>query len=155
MGHQLTGVGAVSWMATAGQDAPTTRTRSSCKPVHPEADLPHDLPIAIRTLWRRDGERWEEWERRHQPVSLQDIASMVLDYLEVDMGGAPVSEVEEWCAHCCQYRHEEDACRELDWEPEEEGSGEELITITVFVYSFPGLAQPILAVFVTRGVIVG
>ncbi|MGH0133027.1 UNVERIFIED_CONTAM: hypothetical protein FKN15_035393, partial [Acipenser sinensis] len=55
-----------------------------------------------------------------------DIASMVLDYLEVDMGGAPVSEVEEWCAHCCQYRHEEDTCRELDWEPEEEESGEEV-----------------------------
>ncbi|MGH0117527.1 UNVERIFIED_CONTAM: hypothetical protein FKN15_038047 [Acipenser sinensis] len=32
MGHLLTGVGAVRRMATAGQDVPTTRTRSSCKP---------------------------------------------------------------------------------------------------------------------------
>ncbi|MGH0115974.1 UNVERIFIED_CONTAM: hypothetical protein FKN15_060438 [Acipenser sinensis] len=94
--------------------------------VHPETDLPHDLPIAIRTLWRRDGERWEEWERRHHPVSLQDIASMVLDYLEVDMGGVPVIEVEEWCAHCCQYGHEEDTCQELDLEPDKENSGEEV-----------------------------
>ncbi|MGH0177248.1 UNVERIFIED_CONTAM: hypothetical protein FKN15_074201 [Acipenser sinensis] len=96
--------------------------------MHPEADLFHDLPIAINTLWRRDGGRWEKWEAEHHPASFAElaIASMVLDYLEADMGGAPVSEVEEWCAHCCQYRHEEDACRELDWQPEEEESGEEV-----------------------------
>ncbi|MGH0120541.1 UNVERIFIED_CONTAM: hypothetical protein FKN15_067278 [Acipenser sinensis] len=32
MGHLLTGVGTVRWMATTGKDTPTTRARSSCKP---------------------------------------------------------------------------------------------------------------------------
>ncbi|MGH0118047.1 UNVERIFIED_CONTAM: hypothetical protein FKN15_052052 [Acipenser sinensis] len=60
--------------------------------VHPEADLFHDLPTALSTLWHRDGERWEEWEREHHPGSLQEIAVMVLAYLAIDEGEIPLLE---------------------------------------------------------------
>ncbi|MGH0144234.1 UNVERIFIED_CONTAM: hypothetical protein FKN15_048689 [Acipenser sinensis] len=60
--------------------------------VHPEADLFHDLPTALSTLWHRDGERWEEWEREHHPGSLQEIAVMVQAYLAIDMGEIPLLE---------------------------------------------------------------
>ncbi|MGH0117217.1 UNVERIFIED_CONTAM: hypothetical protein FKN15_046138 [Acipenser sinensis] len=58
--------------------------------MHPEADLFHDLPIAINTLWRRDGGRWEKWEAQHHPASFAELALMVVNYLAVDMGEAPV-----------------------------------------------------------------
>ncbi|MGH0116885.1 UNVERIFIED_CONTAM: hypothetical protein FKN15_040874 [Acipenser sinensis] len=58
--------------------------------MHPEADLFHDLPIAINTLWRRDGRRWEKWEAQHHPASFAELALMVVNYLAVDMGEAPV-----------------------------------------------------------------
>ncbi|MGH0115872.1 UNVERIFIED_CONTAM: hypothetical protein FKN15_054228 [Acipenser sinensis] len=58
--------------------------------MHPEADLFHDLPIAINTLWRRDGGRWEKWEAEHHPASFAELALMVVNYLAVDMGEAPV-----------------------------------------------------------------
>ncbi|MGH0152349.1 UNVERIFIED_CONTAM: hypothetical protein FKN15_022278 [Acipenser sinensis] len=58
--------------------------------MHPEADLFHDLPIAINTLWRRDGGRWERWEAQHHPASFAELALMVVNYLAVDMGEAPV-----------------------------------------------------------------
>ncbi|MGH0139562.1 UNVERIFIED_CONTAM: hypothetical protein FKN15_036131 [Acipenser sinensis] len=54
--------------------------------MHPEADLFHDLPIAINTLWRRDGGRWEKWEAEHHPASFAELALMVVNYLAVDMG---------------------------------------------------------------------
>ncbi|MGH0125522.1 UNVERIFIED_CONTAM: hypothetical protein FKN15_043372 [Acipenser sinensis] len=57
--------------------------------MHPEADLFHDLPIAINTLWRRDGGRWEKWEAEHHPASFAELALMVVNYLAVDMGDAP------------------------------------------------------------------
>ncbi|MGH0118770.1 UNVERIFIED_CONTAM: hypothetical protein FKN15_062232 [Acipenser sinensis] len=57
--------------------------------MHPEADLFHDLPIAINTLWRRDGGRWEKWEAQHHPASFAELALMVVNYLAVDMGDAP------------------------------------------------------------------
>ncbi|MGH0114702.1 UNVERIFIED_CONTAM: hypothetical protein FKN15_034526 [Acipenser sinensis] len=57
--------------------------------MHPEADLFHDLPIAINTLWRRDGGRWEKWEAKHHPASFAELALMVVNYLAVDMGDAP------------------------------------------------------------------
>ncbi|MGH0164238.1 UNVERIFIED_CONTAM: hypothetical protein FKN15_057253 [Acipenser sinensis] len=57
--------------------------------MHPEADLFHDLPIAINTLWRRDGGRWEKWEAKHHPASFAELALMVVNYLVVDMGDAP------------------------------------------------------------------
>ncbi|MGH0173452.1 UNVERIFIED_CONTAM: hypothetical protein FKN15_065553 [Acipenser sinensis] len=57
--------------------------------MHPEADLFHDLPIAINTLWRRDGGRWEKWEAEHHPASFAELAVMVVNYLAVDMGDAP------------------------------------------------------------------
>ncbi|MGH0168983.1 UNVERIFIED_CONTAM: hypothetical protein FKN15_055776 [Acipenser sinensis] len=56
--------------------------------MHPEADLFHDLPIAINTLWRRDGGRWEKWEAKHHPASFAELALMVVNYLAVDMGDA-------------------------------------------------------------------
>ncbi|MGH0120899.1 UNVERIFIED_CONTAM: hypothetical protein FKN15_014083 [Acipenser sinensis] len=56
--------------------------------MHPEADLFHDLPIAINTLWRRDGGRWEKWEAEHHPASFAELALMVVNYLAVDMGDA-------------------------------------------------------------------
>ncbi|MGH0161364.1 UNVERIFIED_CONTAM: hypothetical protein FKN15_041081 [Acipenser sinensis] len=49
--------------------------------MHPEADLFHDLPIAINTLWRRDGGRWEKWEAQHHPASFAELALMVVNYL--------------------------------------------------------------------------
>ncbi|MGH0129162.1 UNVERIFIED_CONTAM: hypothetical protein FKN15_038850 [Acipenser sinensis] len=58
--------------------------------MHPEADLFHDLPIVINTLWRRDGGRWEKWEEQHHPASFAELALMVVNYLAVDMGEAPV-----------------------------------------------------------------
>ncbi|MGH0133042.1 UNVERIFIED_CONTAM: hypothetical protein FKN15_036204 [Acipenser sinensis] len=60
--------------------------------MHPEADLFHDLPIAINTLWRRDGGRWEKWEAEHHPASFAELALMVVNYLAVDMGDAPIFE---------------------------------------------------------------
>ncbi|MGH0118574.1 UNVERIFIED_CONTAM: hypothetical protein FKN15_050083 [Acipenser sinensis] len=57
--------------------------------MHPEADLFHDLPIAINMLWRRDGGRWEKWEAEHHPASFAELALMVVNYLAVDMGDAP------------------------------------------------------------------
>ncbi|MGH0118355.1 UNVERIFIED_CONTAM: hypothetical protein FKN15_047760 [Acipenser sinensis] len=57
--------------------------------MHPEADLFHDLPIAINTLWCRDGGRWEKWEAEHHPASFAELALMVVNYLAVDMGDAP------------------------------------------------------------------
>ncbi|MGH0180675.1 UNVERIFIED_CONTAM: hypothetical protein FKN15_004939 [Acipenser sinensis] len=57
--------------------------------MHPEADLFHDLPIAINTLWRQDGGRWEKWEAQHQPGSFAELALMVVNYLAIDMGDAP------------------------------------------------------------------
>ncbi|MGH0146802.1 UNVERIFIED_CONTAM: hypothetical protein FKN15_008170 [Acipenser sinensis] len=47
----------------------------------PEADLFHDLPIAINTLWRRDGGMWEKWEAKHHPASFAELALMVVNYL--------------------------------------------------------------------------
>ncbi|MGH0116099.1 UNVERIFIED_CONTAM: hypothetical protein FKN15_023132 [Acipenser sinensis] len=105
MGHLLTGVGAVRRMATAGQlqipslaATPPLPTSPPSPPsqeiwdwlMHPEADLFHDLPIAINTLWRRDGGRWEKWEAQHHPASFAELALMVVNYLAVDMGEAPV-----------------------------------------------------------------
>ncbi|MGH0175281.1 UNVERIFIED_CONTAM: hypothetical protein FKN15_013782 [Acipenser sinensis] len=56
----------------------------------PERNVVEALPAVINLLWARDGERWEAWEKQHHPSSLPDIAAMVLNYLAVDMGGAPL-----------------------------------------------------------------
>ncbi|MGH0135953.1 UNVERIFIED_CONTAM: hypothetical protein FKN15_038186 [Acipenser sinensis] len=58
--------------------------------MHPEVDLFHNLPIAINTLWRRDGGRWEKWEAEHHPASFAELALIVVNYLAVDMGDAPL-----------------------------------------------------------------
>ncbi|MGH0188396.1 UNVERIFIED_CONTAM: hypothetical protein FKN15_029472 [Acipenser sinensis] len=58
--------------------------------MHPEVDLFHDLPIVINTLWCRDRGRWEKWEEQHHPASFTELALMVINYLAVDMGEAPV-----------------------------------------------------------------
>ncbi|MGH0129153.1 UNVERIFIED_CONTAM: hypothetical protein FKN15_037735 [Acipenser sinensis] len=62
--------------------------------MHPEVDLFHDLPIVINTLWRRDGGRWENWEEQHHLVSFAELALIVINYLAVDMGEAPVIQPE-------------------------------------------------------------
>ncbi|MGH0138565.1 UNVERIFIED_CONTAM: hypothetical protein FKN15_011743 [Acipenser sinensis] len=56
----------------------------------PERDIVEALPAVINLLWARDGERWEAWEQQHHPAFLPDIAAMVLNYLAVDMRGAPL-----------------------------------------------------------------
>ncbi|MBN3279628.1 IRPL1 protein, partial [Polyodon spathula] len=46
--------------------------------MHPEADLVHDLPIVINTLWRRDGERVLREHLGEQEVSI----SLIIDSVE-------------------------------------------------------------------------
>ncbi|MGH0120418.1 UNVERIFIED_CONTAM: hypothetical protein FKN15_054754 [Acipenser sinensis] len=62
--------------------------------VHPEGNFASDLPCVINTLWMRDGERWEDWEKQHNPASVRDLTMVVLGYLAADMGGVPSSEQE-------------------------------------------------------------
>ncbi|MGH0139174.1 UNVERIFIED_CONTAM: hypothetical protein FKN15_069026 [Acipenser sinensis] len=60
--------------------------------VHPEGNFASDLPWVINTLWMRDGERWEDWEKQHNPASVRDLTMVVLGYLAADMGGMPSSD---------------------------------------------------------------
>ncbi|MGH0167090.1 UNVERIFIED_CONTAM: hypothetical protein FKN15_051936 [Acipenser sinensis] len=62
--------------------------------VHPEGNFASDLPWVINMLWMRDGERWEDWEKQHNPASVCDLTMVVLGYLAADMGGIPSSEQE-------------------------------------------------------------
>ncbi|MGH0126341.1 UNVERIFIED_CONTAM: hypothetical protein FKN15_069164 [Acipenser sinensis] len=65
--------------------------------VHPEGNFASDLPWVINTLCLRDGERWADWEKQHNPASVRDLTMVVLGYLAADMGGIPPSEQEEEC----------------------------------------------------------
>ncbi|MGH0148696.1 UNVERIFIED_CONTAM: hypothetical protein FKN15_013566 [Acipenser sinensis] len=65
--------------------------------VHPEGNFAFDLPCVISTLCLRDGERWADWEKQHNPASVRDLTMVVLGYLAADMGGIPPSEQEEEC----------------------------------------------------------
>ncbi|MGH0165121.1 UNVERIFIED_CONTAM: hypothetical protein FKN15_048391 [Acipenser sinensis] len=62
--------------------------------VHPEGNFAFDLPWVINTLCLRDGERWADWEKQHNPASVRDLTMVVLGYLAADMGGIPSSEQE-------------------------------------------------------------
>ncbi|MGH0129940.1 UNVERIFIED_CONTAM: hypothetical protein FKN15_039861 [Acipenser sinensis] len=57
--------------------------------VHPEGNFAFDLPCVISTLCLRDGERWADWEKQHNPASVRDLTMVVLGYLAADMGGIP------------------------------------------------------------------
>ncbi|MGH0114779.1 UNVERIFIED_CONTAM: hypothetical protein FKN15_049559 [Acipenser sinensis] len=61
--------------------------------VHPEGNFAFDLPCVISTLCLRDGERWADWEKQHNPASVRDLTMVVLGYLAADMGGIPPSVV--------------------------------------------------------------
>ncbi|MGH0123314.1 UNVERIFIED_CONTAM: hypothetical protein FKN15_067763 [Acipenser sinensis] len=51
--------------------------------------IPQELSMELHNLLKaRDGERWETWKQKHHPVSLPDIAAVVLNYLAAEMGGA-------------------------------------------------------------------
>ncbi|MGH0185828.1 UNVERIFIED_CONTAM: hypothetical protein FKN15_019383 [Acipenser sinensis] len=65
--------------------------------VHPEGNFAFDLPCVISTLCLRDGERWADWEKQHNPASVRDLTMVVLGYLAADMGGMPSMEQEEEC----------------------------------------------------------